>query len=80
MQILTSRNLYFTRDAALEVVLKEALLWIDREMAAAQTHAQTGPIISPVTFREAAFQRKHGYEMPAAQRELMYTDKLNIKV
>jgi hypothetical protein len=80
MQILTSRKLYFTRDAALEVALKEALLWIDREMAAARTHAQTGPITSPITFRGAALQRKHGYEMPAAQRELMYTAKLNIKV
>jgi hypothetical protein len=79
VQILTPRKLYFTRDAALEVALQEALLWIDLQSAAAQTRAQIEPITTRVTFGEAALQRTHVYKESAAQRELVYPAKLNIR-
>jgi hypothetical protein len=82
VQILTSRKLYFTRDAALEVAVKEALLWIDRQMPAAQTRAQTESITTRARSGEAALQRTHAYayKESAAQRELVYTARLNVRV
>ena len=80
VQILTSPKRYFTRDAALEVALNEALLWIDRQIPAAQTHAKAERITTRITFEEAALQRTHAYEDSTAPRELAYKTKLNIRV
>jgi hypothetical protein len=59
--------------AALEVALKEALLWINLQSPAAETRMQTEPITTRVSFGESALQRTHVYEETAAQRELVYT-------
>jgi hypothetical protein len=80
VEIVNPRKLYFTRDAALEVALKEAFLRIDLQKPATQARAQTEAIINRVTFGEAALQPTHRYKESAAQRELAYPAKLNIRV